>query len=73
MGQKLKVLKGGKRQITVAHPDGAPMRIPREWTDADAVSPVLLSEGGTVCTVRGLAELARVVDGLLGRLSRSIR
>jgi hypothetical protein len=60
VGKKLDVLQEGRTALVLAHPDGAGLRLPREWTDADgcveprrAVAPAI----GTVASVRELIHL----------------
>ena len=64
--QPLEVLRGGKRKITVKHPDGASMRIPREWTDADGVNSDS-NDRNCVFTTEALRRLIGLVDALLKR------
>jgi hypothetical protein len=64
-GQVLEVVRGGQNQIVVRPPDGTPMRVPREWTDADGEAWRRSAE--KIFTVDALRDLIHLVDALRGR------
>jgi hypothetical protein len=66
-GQELDVVRGGKRELTVRHPDTFTLRIPREWTDADGVASRPNLKPDTELTVEAVRELLQLVDGLRDR------
>ena len=63
-GEELYVVRGGKSEITVRHPDSATMRIPRAWTDADGTTPPTKGKSDTQLTVAALRALMHLVDVL---------
>ncbi len=63
-GQELDVVRGGRSELVVQHPDSLTMRIPRAWTDADgATAPPKVKPDTqlTVDVLRELMHLARVL------------
>lgn len=67
-GQSLEVVRGGKSELVVRHPDSMTMRIPRAWTDADGPPPPREKAAETQLTVDALRELMHLVDVLGDRL-----
>ena len=65
-GQKLEVLRGGRRQIVVRLPGSPPMLVPRARTDADGPGD-LAEQASTVFTVDAIRELADLVTALQRR------
>ena len=64
-GRELDVVRGGRSQLVVRHPDSLTMRIPRGWTDADGTTAPPKTEPDTQLTLDALRELMHLV-GLLG-------
>jgi hypothetical protein len=63
-GIELDVVRGGRSELLVRHPDSLTMRIPRAWTNADAASPAPRAETDIQLTVEALRELIHLVDVL---------
>jgi hypothetical protein len=63
------VLQGGPDQLVVHAPDGASMRIPRAWTDADGTPEQL--GNATIFSVESLRALLCLVEALQRR-ARSV-
>jgi len=61
----LEVIRGGQNQIVVRPPDGTPMRVPREWTDAGGERSRSSTE--KFFTVDSLRDLIQLVDALRRR------
>lgn len=66
-GQELEVLREAKSWLVVRHPDGGPMKLLRQWTDADGAVQGSESEGETVFTVEGTRQLIALLAALGGR------
>jgi hypothetical protein len=64
----LEVVRDGKSQLVVRHPDSVTMRIPRAWTDADGIPPPPRSGPDTQLTLGSLRDLLRLVDALGDRV-----
>ena len=60
-------MREGRKEITLWHPDGSPMKFPRDWTNVDGDSPAGSSARVLVATVEGLRELGCLLDALRGR------
>ena len=67
------VLMSGKQRITIRLADGTAMRIPRDWTDADGVTPD--GDGGRegFFAIESLRQLINLVDALSSRATRDDR
>jgi hypothetical protein len=63
-GQQLEVLRAGKEFLSVRHPDGGPMAIPRAWTDADGVASGAAPSVPGIFAVDALRALAALVEAL---------
>jgi hypothetical protein len=64
----LEVLRGGKSELVVQHPDSLALRIPRAWTDADGAPPAPLPETDTQLTVEAVRNLIHLVGLLAARV-----
>jgi hypothetical protein len=68
-GQQLEVLRATKEYISVRNPDGAPMAVPRAWTDADGIpSGAAPGRPRAIFTVDALRALAELVEALQRRV-----
>jgi len=67
-GIELDVIRGGKSELLVRHPDSLAMRIPRTWTDADPALSAPKEEPDTQLTVEALRKLIHLVDVLGDRV-----
>jgi len=61
------VLVGGNERITIRLPDGASMRVPRGWTDADRAEVQPPKARDQFYTVEALRRLSFLVEALLTR------
>ena len=66
-GKKLEVLKAGKKTIDLRPLNGSPLKMPREWTDADGIPPHQELADETVFTVESLRELLELINAFLSR------
>lgn len=67
-GIKVEVLMDSRHdQVVVAWPDGAPMALPRAWTDADGAAAAVEPTLTTTFTVEALRELLVLVGALQRR------
>ena len=66
-GQQFEVLQGGRERLTLRLADGASLRVPRHWTDADGCG----LEAGSLCesvySVASVRRLLELVDAFLRR------
>ena len=67
-GQVLEVVRCGKSELVVRHPDSLTMWIPRAWTDADGVAPPPRIAPDTQLTLASLRDLMRLVDAVGDRV-----
>jgi hypothetical protein len=60
-------LQEGNRTLIVAHPDGAGLRVARDWTDADGVATdAQLAAMSLQNELTALRDLIELVDSLTG-------
>jgi hypothetical protein len=67
-GKEFEVLRWGKAQLVVRHPDSVTMRLPRAWTDAGGATLPPKFEPDTQLTLASLRDLVRLVDALKDRV-----
>jgi len=65
-GQEFEVLRDGGDVVVLRLSDGASLRVPRGWTDADGEGGEL-SRPATVFTAESLRALSALVDAFVGR------
>jgi hypothetical protein len=63
----LEVLRGGKSELVVQHPDSLALRIPRAWTDADGAPPTHGTGTDTQLTVEAVRDLIHLANLLAAR------
>ena len=64
LGETLDVLMEGDERIVVRLANGAPMQIPRRWTDADGAPDSHAPDQARTFTIDSLRALICVVEGL---------
>ena len=60
------MVRDGRKEIKLRHPDGSTMMFPRDWTNVDGDPPVVSSACALVVTVDELRELGHLLDALQG-------
>ena len=66
-GQQFEVLQGGRERITLRLTDGASIRLPRHWTDADGVAPDASRWCESVLSVEAVRRLLELIEAFLRR------
>ena len=67
LGQELEVLKADKNNLTLRLADGATLKMPRAWTNADGATGTQQPSISSVFTVEALRELMALVGTLRNR------
>jgi hypothetical protein len=61
------VLQGGREQIALRLADGASLRIPRHWTDADGALSADSNGSESILTVEALRRMLELLEAFLRR------
>lgn len=70
-GKELEILKDAKADIIVLRPDGASMKLPRNWTDIDGPDSCRELSGKAIFTTQSLQEFRELLETLTKRRNSS--